>query len=201
MALGENKWRLDVLREVYGSEVDAAAEWAAPYRTGEVPAEQLAKRGYAAEVYGEQCRRNRCRPNSGVLGALQAAACADIAELSFDANYLGSVGLLPLLAVLPLLPSLQRLSFRSCGLDAPQVTVLARVAARLPSLRSLDVADNPFGCLGGKALLEAAEANRGIVNICVDKVSLVTGLRRKLAEQIQANCRAPGRAEKAPSAP
>eukprot|EP00662_Eupelagonemidae_sp_cell21_P034739 gene34739-19833_t len=70
---------------------------------------------------------------------------------------------------------------------ATEVVLLARVAARLPSLRELNVAGNPFGCLGGKALLEALEANTCITRFDATGVQFVTGLRRKIDERLRLN--------------
>eukprot|EP01065_Artemidia_motanka_P033976 TRINITY_DN41064_c0_g1_i1.p1 TRINITY_DN41064_c0_g1~~TRINITY_DN41064_c0_g1_i1.p1 ORF type:complete len:221 (+),score=67.22 TRINITY_DN41064_c0_g1_i1:83-664(+) len=184
-----NPWRMGVLQEVYGSGA-SVADWAMPYAAGSLSGEDLGTVGAACKLYREQCAAQRCRPNSAVVKVLSSQAPSEVTEIVLDDNYLGPVGLLPLLSVLPLLPALRALSLRGCNLEAPQVTLVARVAAQLAKLEVLNVASNPFGCLGGKALLEAVEANQRITAVDVDNIPLVPGLRRKLSERIAANARA-----------
>ncbi|KAJ9471806.1 hypothetical protein DIPPA_19359 [Diplonema papillatum] len=176
VSLADNRWRLEALTSAVDVE-SVVKTWRAPVIDRE--------RDTPESVYTAECHRLAVKPNKRLVGELRSAA--PMTTLDLSTNFVGSVGILPVLAALPLMRQLVSVDLRWCQILSAHVTLLAATVASMPSVTTLRLSDNPFASLGVVALLEAAQKNRSLSSIYDEMVDVVPTLLRKLERQLKAN--------------
>eukprot|EP00656_Telonema_subtile_P035550 TRINITY_DN3952_c0_g1_i2.p1 TRINITY_DN3952_c0_g1~~TRINITY_DN3952_c0_g1_i2.p1 ORF type:complete len:342 (-),score=103.59 TRINITY_DN3952_c0_g1_i2:474-1499(-) len=85
--------------------------------------------------------------------------------------------------------ALESLEMRSTQLPDGPVRRLARFAVRHPTLTSLDLSGNPITDVGGKALLQLVQKNRGVVSLKLEDTLVADNLIAKIQVELLTNKR------------
>jgi len=133
-------------------------------------------------VYLDSCKRHGCRPNTAVLQMLPKEG--SIKRLDLSLNFVGRIGLRPILDVISRAPQLQHVCLADNFLDNTAVSEVLSTLDGHKSLRSLDLSRNPISQAAGKLLASFVRNNANLVGVTLDDTllspSLKTGIMRKV---------------------
>eukprot|EP01063_Lacrimia_lanifica_P023314 TRINITY_DN30819_c0_g1_i1.p1 TRINITY_DN30819_c0_g1~~TRINITY_DN30819_c0_g1_i1.p1 ORF type:complete len:478 (+),score=224.13 TRINITY_DN30819_c0_g1_i1:83-1435(+) len=154
---------------------------------------QTYRRFSPKDVYKFHCEKIGVKEISGVRLCLSGMTedFESAKELDFSLMYLGDNGCYPVLEMVRALHKTEVLRLRSCELSNVIAKLIAKVGATHPSLRTLDVSDNPFiSAPGGEMLVQMAKRNPQILRILVSGTNIPKDVLRKLDAQLQKNVEA-----------
>ncbi|KAJ9465241.1 putative serine/threonine-protein kinase roco5 [Diplonema papillatum] len=147
-----------------------------------------------ADVYKFHCEKMRLREISGVSKCLPRKQddFGLVAELDLSCMHLGDIGCYGVLEAVRVCWNCVVLRLAGCGLTNDVARLVAQVGMTHPTLRTLDVSDNPFlSAPAGEQLLLMARRNPNVTRIVLNgKVNIPADLVKKLRKQLDANQRA-----------
>jgi len=141
------------------------------------------------EVYQFFCNQYKCKVNSQMSQHLQKLGkdYDKIDVLDFNKNYIGNVGLSPVLEIIQRSTKLTLVKLSDNGLRNDGVKLLASVIERHPTLAGLDVSRNWISLGAAKVLIIAVTNNKNLVHIDVSKTKIPKTLQKKLKNLCNAN--------------
>jgi len=147
-----------------------------------------------ATIYARECSVMQIKTNSGIMNLLpKSAGNYCITELNLGVNFVGDKGLLTLIPVIAICPSLYRLTLRDNGLHNPTVIALCKTLAVHPGISIIDLSSNQYLCLdAGTALLSLVKKNTNIWRLSLQKTGISRELQKKIGDVVMANKKAKG---------
>eukprot|EP01065_Artemidia_motanka_P040576 TRINITY_DN5107_c5_g1_i1.p1 TRINITY_DN5107_c5_g1~~TRINITY_DN5107_c5_g1_i1.p1 ORF type:complete len:264 (+),score=52.13 TRINITY_DN5107_c5_g1_i1:58-849(+) len=141
------------------------------------------------EVYEASCERHGCKANTAVVRLLPAdwSARHRLHRLDLSLNFIGRVGLRPVLDVVRRSPQLQHLSLADNFLDNSAVAEVLATVDGHPSLRTLDLSRNPVSQAAGKLLSSLVRNNANISSVIVDDTLISPALKASILRKAAAN--------------
>lgn len=119
-------------------------------------------------AYIQACNELGVKPNSAVLKAMSDDEDFINDRFSIRSNYLGDKGMLPLMSVLKVKPSLIIIQLPRQGLKSAFACKFAEMFSYHPCLHEVDLEANLIGDKGGKALLAMVERNENIETLMLN---------------------------------
>ena len=135
------------------------------------------------KIYEDRCSALEVRKNSAVVELLKNGTPT---RVDFSVNIVGSKGLLPVLEVLKLAPSLTSLSVSNNRLCSPAAVDIATHLTGHPNLSSLDVSDNHLP-LGGEPLLALVKGTPALTEVKLDGTQVRPLFTRLIELQLKKN--------------
>eukprot|EP00755_Sulcionema_specki_P006569 Sspe_Gene.35807::Locus_17339_Transcript_1_1_Confidence_1.000_Length_1122::g.35807::m.35807 len=140
------------------------------------------------EVYERSCDSNACRRNTSLMALLpdSPSASATLTSLDLSLNFVGRLGLRPVISVIKCAPMLRHLSVADNFLDNSAISEVLSAIDGLPNLTSLDISRNPVSQSGGKHLNSILRNNASIGEVQLEGTlinpALKAAILRKAAE-------------------
>lgn len=144
------------------------------------------------DVYEESCRASDVHVNSALVRFFPERHGAPISvdTLDLSRNYVGDRGLIPVLSVIQRSPHLRKLSLCENGLRNNAVKLLCNVAAKHPSLVSIDLSDNYISEGAGTAIEGLLSENPRITEIGFRNTKIDSHEQRlRIKELLERNAR------------
>mmetsp|Transcript_35766 Transcript_35766/g.41721 ORF Transcript_35766/g.41721 Transcript_35766/m.41721 type:complete len:500 (-) Transcript_35766:224-1723(-) len=142
------------------------------------------------EIYADSCEEHHVRIQKSLyeelsaladdFGKLQHLLCAEIA---FGVR--GSLALMPIIQVSR---NLRRVDLKGCGLTDEFVTGLVEALQEHPTIRTIDLSNNPFITVhSGRGLVKMAELNPNIVSCALEGTHVGANVARVIASRCESN--------------
>eukprot|EP01062_Namystynia_karyoxenos_P062381 TRINITY_DN55276_c0_g1_i1.p1 TRINITY_DN55276_c0_g1~~TRINITY_DN55276_c0_g1_i1.p1 ORF type:complete len:328 (+),score=134.06 TRINITY_DN55276_c0_g1_i1:91-984(+) len=141
-------------------------------------------------VYEESCSLHGCRVNTDFAERLpdEPVAACTVSSIDLSLNFVGRVGLRPVLAVARCAPELRHLSLGGNFLDNSAAAEVCAAVDGMPSLRALDLSCNPISQAAGKLLSCLLRNNANICSVNVEGTLISPALKAALQRKAAANC-------------
>ena len=141
------------------------------------------------DLYDDTCKEQHIHANSQLLSSLPdrqgAGLPTDVLDIS--RNFIGDKGVVPLLQVVQRSTTLKKLVLVENGLRNNAVKQVCAVAAKHPSLTSIDFSDNYISEGAGQAILELVQENHKITYVGVHNTKIGAELRVSIKNRVNAN--------------
>ncbi|KPA78124.1 hypothetical protein ABB37_06309 [Leptomonas pyrrhocoris] len=139
-------------------------------------------------LYRQYCTEEGCKANSAFVRYIQDRdGHFSLERLNLGHNYLGSKGLRPVLRMIDLCQTIVSVNLEDNGIGNDAVAELCEVLERHVSIATLNLRRNPISVVGGKRLLQLAEANPRITEILTDGTDIFGGLQERIRMALQHN--------------
>ena len=142
-----------------------------------------------SDLYLFHCDRYCVVPNSSIMKLLCSAeeACTPITEVDLTDNYIGSVGMLPLLEFCDNTPTLSAINLQQQRFTDKTVETLCIIFEDHTGLKSINLSKNPLGVKSARLLLDLLNKNPGIVHLNIDGTYISEDWQAKLQKAVQNN--------------
>uniref|UniRef100_A0A7S1NET5 Uncharacterized protein n=1 Tax=Eutreptiella gymnastica TaxID=73025 RepID=A0A7S1NET5_9EUGL len=144
------------------------------------------------ELYALKCVENGCKKNSLLMKSLPSLARWDLlTELDLNLNFVGSLGIRPVLEVVRRSPNVSKLCLADNFLTNDSVKDIVTQLMNHPKLSHLDLRKNPISHAGGKMLSQFATESPALHTVLLDDTlinpALVRIIQKKATEKL-ADC-------------
>eukprot|EP01065_Artemidia_motanka_P032876 TRINITY_DN39858_c0_g1_i1.p1 TRINITY_DN39858_c0_g1~~TRINITY_DN39858_c0_g1_i1.p1 ORF type:complete len:378 (+),score=91.84 TRINITY_DN39858_c0_g1_i1:103-1134(+) len=142
----------------------------------------------ARDVYTALCKEMKCRVNSNLAAALPSGADNfSIEVLDLSTNMVGPKGIVPIIQVAKLSPTLRKVDLRDNYLDNPAVRAVTLALLDHPAVESIDFSRNPISWSAGMSILELVTHNNMITHVGVDGTFLKERVIETISERTAQN--------------
>eukprot|EP00996_Jenningsia_fusiforme_P000099 NODE_1062_length_1730_cov_27.175491_g938_i0.p1 GENE.NODE_1062_length_1730_cov_27.175491_g938_i0~~NODE_1062_length_1730_cov_27.175491_g938_i0.p1 ORF type:complete len:405 (-),score=50.09 NODE_1062_length_1730_cov_27.175491_g938_i0:266-1480(-) len=140
-------------------------------------------------IYLRECKRFRCKANSYLLKTLSETASSfdTLQSLDLSLNFVGRVGLRPVLAIIRLAPGLKWLSLADNWLNNESARELVDALYDHRGVSHLDLSRNPISHSAGKMLSDYASHNPAISTILLEGTLVNPALIRIISQKTARN--------------
>eukprot|EP00670_Eutreptiella_braarudii_P009478 CAMPEP_0174307378 /NCGR_PEP_ID=MMETSP0810-20121108/1080_1 /TAXON_ID=73025 ORGANISM="Eutreptiella gymnastica-like, Strain CCMP1594" /NCGR_SAMPLE_ID=MMETSP0810 /ASSEMBLY_ACC=CAM_ASM_000659 /LENGTH=599 /DNA_ID=CAMNT_0015414411 /DNA_START=63 /DNA_END=1862 /DNA_ORIENTATION=+ len=142
------------------------------------------------EVYATKCNAHRCNKNSQLMKSLPDSHQWDLlTELDLNLNFVGRVGIRPVLEVVKLSPNVRKLCLADNFLNNESVKDIVTALVRHPSLGHLDLSRNPISHAAGKMLSHFAVDSQALHTVLLEETlinpALIRIIQKKAASKLE----------------
>ncbi|KPI85331.1 hypothetical protein ABL78_5613 [Leptomonas seymouri] len=140
------------------------------------------------DLYRQYCTEEGCKANSAFVRYIQdRGGHFSLERLNLGNNYLGSKGLRPVLRMIDLCQTIVSINLEGNGIDNDAVADLCAVLEGHVSIAYLNLCRNPISVVGGKRLLQLAEANPRMTEILMEGTDIFEGLQERIRMVLRHN--------------
>eukprot|EP01060_Flectonema_neradi_P010888 TRINITY_DN17973_c0_g1_i1.p1 TRINITY_DN17973_c0_g1~~TRINITY_DN17973_c0_g1_i1.p1 ORF type:complete len:266 (+),score=24.86 TRINITY_DN17973_c0_g1_i1:80-877(+) len=140
-------------------------------------------------IYAASCDANGCRKNTSLLRMLPSTTeeASSLKSLDLSLNFVGKIGIRPVLDVVRNASCLENLNISDNFLDNSSISELVATVDGLTQLTSIDLSKNPISQTGGKLINTLARNNSNIQNINVSGTLINPALKSSILQKVVMN--------------
>eukprot|EP01006_Ploeotia_vitrea_P019902 TRINITY_DN52157_c0_g2_i1.p1 TRINITY_DN52157_c0_g2~~TRINITY_DN52157_c0_g2_i1.p1 ORF type:complete len:200 (-),score=21.63 TRINITY_DN52157_c0_g2_i1:437-1036(-) len=140
------------------------------------------------DVYIFHCDRYCCVPNSLFIAKLAEADNGGVLEhMDFSSNYIGTIGLLPVLEIADMLGTVKTLNFTAQRFNDSSIATICSILYDHPTLEDINLSKNPIGVKSARALHDLVSKNKVITNLDVSETHIPDDWVKKLQNATAVN--------------
>ena len=156
-----------------------------PAKVAQVEYKGMSLRG----IYAASCDAYGYRKNTSLLKILPATVetSGELIALNLSLNFVGKLGIRPILEVIQNASNLEEINFSDNFLDNSSVSELVATLDGRTQIKSVDLSKNPISQSGGKLINSLVRNNSNILHVGVAETLINPALRASILQKVDRN--------------